>query len=62
MRGGFVETIRSVVEDGDHLVGVILASEACIVLGGEVETLTFKVAWLISIGTWAAESPDDVLV
>jgi hypothetical protein len=43
-------------------VGVILASEACIVLGGEVETLALKVAWLAPVSPWTAESPDDALV
>ena len=59
---GFVETIGSVIEDGDHRVGVVLASEACIVLRGEVETLAFKVAWLASVSTRATESPDDGLI
>lgn len=43
-------------------MGVILASEACIVLRREVETLALEVAWLTSVGTWTAESPDDALI
>jgi hypothetical protein len=57
-----VLAVRGVVEDGDYGVRVVLAYETGVVLGGEVEALAFEVAWLIPVGTWTAQSPDDAVV
>ena len=41
---------------------VVLTHETGVVLGGEVEALAFEIAWLIPVGAWTAQSPDDAVV
>jgi hypothetical protein len=43
-------------------MSIVLTSEVCIVLRGEIETLALEIARLASVGAWTAQSPDDALV
>jgi hypothetical protein len=43
-------------------VRVVLAYETSVMLGGEVEALAFEIAWLVPVGTWTAQSPDNAVV